>query len=179
MSRLGKVLPQLHVMGCPAAICAARPPPPSLGTAAGDGMPPTPPMGLLLTGSIPGDDGSAAWPRAAAATARSGGGGIISEDGDGIGEDDETVEGVNDDREHVRAIMGKEERRKGGKEEGGLIIRTISCSNGRENGEGGSGYTAVLGQVVCFNTPPSVSMLASLRILWISHDCRVVPYIWS
>ena len=38
-----------------------------------------------------------------------GGGGIIREEGDGVGDDDEP-EGVNDRREHVRAIMGERKR---------------------------------------------------------------------
>ena len=85
-----------------------------------------------------------AWPRAAARRGGGGGGGIIREEGDGVGDDDEP-EGVND-REHVRAIMGQRER-------GGLIIRTISCSNGRRNGGGSSGCTGVLRQIYIYEQP--------------------------
>ena len=88
-----------------------------------------------------------AWPRAAARRGGGGGGGIIREEGDGVGDDDEP-EGVND-REHVRAIMGERERKS---EWGGLIIRTISCSNGRRNG-GGSGCTGVLRQIYIYEQP--------------------------
>ena len=111
MSRLGKTWPQLQAMGCAAAICASRPPPPSRGSATEGGFAAdvAAPPGRLTSGS--------AWPPPTRARSGGGGrGGIIRAEGEGVGDDESGPAGVNDRREHVRAIMGNE--RKGEASEG-------------------------------------------------------------